>query len=59
MKDPVLLPKVEVPNNSLFVTTFGNKVHVDMKSTKDLMNWIVFGDIKQKGFSFNSKKDTF
>lgn len=39
-------PEIAKPTveSSTLVTTFGSKVGVEMKTTNDLMNWIIFGD---------------
>jgi len=36
----------EVFLRSGIAATFGEKVGVDMRSTDDLMNWLIFGDDK-------------
>lgn len=50
MKNMVLIPKVVMPKDNFLITNFGDKIGVEMKSTKDLMNWIIFGDTKQDGY---------
>lgn len=42
----VPMPIVCPPGECLIARTFGEKQGVELRTTKDLMDWIVFGDPK-------------
>jgi hypothetical protein len=48
----------EVTPGSSLVSTFADSKNLDIKNTKDLMNWIIFGDTKTS-FDFQPDTNTF
>lgn len=47
--NPVASAKIETPQKSLLVSTFGERVGVPMSTAKEMMAYIVFGDPQHKG----------
>lgn len=47
------MPNTSAAKNGI-LATFSEKIGVPMKSTDDLMNWIVFGNTKDKLFTSDS-----
>lgn len=45
-----LIEKPTIPDGNPIAMSLGEKLGVDMKSTKDLMNWVIFGDPKERGY---------
>lgn len=41
-------PKPQREERNAFVSTFGDRVGTEMRTTNDLMNWLIFGDTKQR-----------
>ena len=50
MRNFTPLLTVEILRGNPLITTFGEKMSVEMKSTEELVGWIIFGDTKQKSF---------
>lgn len=46
----MIITEKPVIHDSLIAETFGASIGVEMKSTRELMNWIIFGDPKQQSF---------
>lgn len=44
--------RIEKPKivDNAFVKSFYNSIGVEINNTNQLMNWIIFGDVKQKSF---------
>ena len=52
----IILEKPVVRDN-LIAETLGERIGVEMRTTQDLMNWIIFGDPKKRSFFGDGSKD--
>lgn len=53
-RDNVRHEKPQAKSAGAFVSSFSENIGVELNSTTDLMNWIIFGNTKDKMFSNNN-----
>ena len=58
MKD-IKIPRPTIPTGNPIAKTFGEKLGIEMNTTEELMNYIIFGNPKEKGFFPENNKGEF